>query len=589
MLASSLFGKTLRDLPSDVEFASHGILVRAGYIRQLSTGIYSLLPLAAMLTRRIEAILREEMVAIGGQEVVMPVVQPADLWVSTGRYNEIDDTMVRFSDRRDHPMVLAMTHEEVVAELCRSEVRSWRDLPRVIFQIQTKFRDEKRPRGGLIRTREFVMKDSYSLCADDNQLDAHYLSHARAYFRIAARAELPVVAVASSTGEMGGSSAHEFTYLTDIGEDVIVRCPAGDYYANIEVAEAQAPSAATTSLQVPMMEEVPTPGATTIDEVAAQLGLLPAELLRSLFLVTEEEAPRFAVALAPGDREFNELSIAAELGAPTRRATAEEVQAAGIVAGFGSPVGVTGVNVLVDVHVRREVGYVVGANRDGFHLRNAVLDRDVFADQLARITKVKNGDRCIRCDNPLELVRGVEYGNIFKLGTKYTEAMRATFTDESGNDRPVIMGSYGIGVGRLLACIAEEHHDERGLVLPASVSPFACSIVAATEEGQEPARMAYDALRASGVAVLLDDRPMRAGAKFADSDLWGFPLRITASKRSMEKGGLEITRRRGGDPIVVPREEVVERTLELLAELATAFASALVGDPALVARLGSGD
>ncbi|MHB1526799.1 MAG: proline--tRNA ligase [Candidatus Dormibacteria bacterium] len=561
MRVSQLFGNTLRSAPAD-EFISHQLLLRAGYVQQLAAGIFSYLPLGVRAQEKIKGILREEITAIGGQEVSMPVVQPGELWQRSGRWQKVDQTLVRFQDRRGRDMALAMTHEEVVADLTAAQVTSYRDLPRIVFQIQTKFRDETRSRGGLIRTREFVMKDSYSLDRDEAGLQRAYRAHFGAYLRIAARAGLPVAAVLSDVGMMGGHLAHEFMYLSEVGEDTLIFCPDCGYAANQEVAEAMLPAPDGEAQQE--LEEVETPGAETVAEVARFLGVDISRIAKSVAYMAElarDEPPRLVLALVPGEADVNLARLRAAVGAiDLRSATEEELAAAGAVPGYMSPRGLAleRVTVVADEVLRRRHNLVAGANRRGVHLRNFNLDRDSHVDLVTRLAATVAGDRCPHCGTGLELRRGIEFGNIFQLGTAYSRDLGASFTDEDGSQQLVVMGSYGIGLGRMLACAAEEYHDQRGLALPISLAPFQVALVSV---GSEPEVVAladsvYQELVAAGLDVLYDDRDVSPGVKFADADLRGMPLRVTVSPRSLKQGGVELKRRQG-EPFVAFREDAV--------------------------------
>ena len=492
MRMSAMFGRTLREAPSDVEVASHRLLLRAGLIRQLAAGIFSYLPLAKRSIGKIERILREEMDACGGQEVSMPVVQPADVWERSGRYTATGQELVRLGDRRNREMVLAMTHEEVVAGLAAGEVDSYQRLPRLVYQIQTKFRDDPRPRAGLIRAREFTMKDAYSLDRDERGLDQQYSTLYRAYFRIFARCGLPAVAVGADVGIMGGSTAHEFMYLTPIGEDTILICDDCGYSANRQVARFRKP-VPEAERQRPV-EKVATPGADTIETLAYSLGIPESRTAKALFRVaTVEGSERFVLAIVRGDMDLNETKLANAVGASgLRPALPEEVRAVGAEPGYGSPLGVQGAIVVVDDAILDSPNLVAGANEEGFHFLHVNYGRDFEADTVADIASAEDGSLCPECGDAMRAVRGVEVGNIFKLGTRYSEVFGAGFLDRDGRRKPVVMGSYGIGLGRLLACIAEEHHDERGLVWPISVAPYHVHIVAA--EAVEVAEGLYERL-----------------------------------------------------------------------------------------------
>jgi prolyl-tRNA synthetase len=552
---SALFGSTLREAPSGVEVASHELLLRAGFIRQLAAGIFSHLPLAKKSIGKVERLLREEMDAAGGQEVSMPVVQPADAWERSGRYGTIGQELVKLRDRRNRELVLAMTHEEIVAGLAASEVDSYQKLPRLVYQIQTKFRDDPRPRAGLIRTREFTMKDAYSLDKDEAGLGRQYATLYDAYFRIFARCGLPTVAVGADVGIMGGSMAHEFMYLNSVGEDTILICDNCGYTANRQVARFRKPMAEAGE-QRPV-EKISTPGANTIDALARLLEIPASGTAKALFVVaTVEGSERFVFAVVRGDMDLGETKLANAVGASgLRPALHEEVRAVGAEPGYGSPLGVEGALVVVDDAIPASPNLVAGANEEGFHLLNVNYGRDFVADVVADIAAANDGSPCPECENAMRAERGVEVGNIFKLGTRYSEAFGASFLDGDGRRKPVVMGSYGIGLGRLLACIAEEHHDENGLVWPISVAPYQVHIV--TDRAGELAEGLYDALVSAGVEVLYDDRRESLGAKFKDADLIGVPVRLTLTPRSLENGGVEIKTRHSSESYVVPIGEAV--------------------------------
>jgi prolyl-tRNA synthetase len=583
MRLSQLFGSTLREPPAGTEVTSHQLLVRAGFVRQLGQGLYSYLPAAVRSLHKLEAILREEVEAIGGQELSMPVVHPAEPWKASGRWWSVGPELARFADRRGRDMVLAMTHEEVVAELCRSEIGSWRQLPRLVYQIQTKFRDDPRPRAGLIRVREFAMKDSYSLDRDEAGLDRQYRAHYRAYFNVFNRCALPVVAVGADVGMMGGSLSHEYMYLTPVGEDTLVLCAGCGYAANRQVATFAKPAAAP---EAPLpLEPVATPGAATIEALAAFLGVPASRTAKAVFVTAERPSPdgrreELVLAVVRGDMEVNETKLANAVGATgLRPATAEEILAAGAVPGYASPVGLGDVTVVLDDAAATSPNLVAGANRAGEHLRNVNVPRDFEATLVTDLAAAGDGDACARCGAALATARGVEVGNIFKLGTRYSEALGATYLDPDGVQRPVVMGSYGIGVGRLLACIAEEHHDERGLRWPVTVAPWQVHLIALGGSGPD-ARTVADrvelALAGAGVEVLYDDRDERAGVQFADADLIGLPLRLTVSSRSLGKGGVEVERRDAAEPAILAEPEVVAHVRAELRALHDAVAARVV-------------
>ena len=557
MRLSHFFFTTLRDDPADAEMPSHRLLVRAGYVRQLGSGIYSLLPLGYRVSRRVEQVIREEMDAIGCQEMEMPVVHPADLWKETGRWYSIGAEMARFKDRGGRDMVLAMTHEEVVASLLRDVVKSYRQLPMMVYHFQTKFRDEPRSRGGLIRVREFVMKDSYTCDADEAGLDVSYDRHYAAYTRIFDRLGVPTIPVASDVGMMGGSQAHEFMFLNPAGEDVLVLCERCGFSANRQVAQTRV-SEPPAEEPLPL-EEVETPGTATIADLAAFLGVSAERTAKALFVVTDDG--RLVTAIVRGDMDVNETKLVNALRTTgLRPAHPDEIGAAGMVPGYASPVGASGAYVVVDELVARSANLVAGANREGYHLRNVNVGRDYTPDLVADLTSAREGDGCPTCGAPVVLRNGIEVGNIFKLGTKYTQALGATYLGEDGLEHPIVMGSYGIGVGRALACVVEAHHDEKGIVWPAEVAPYPAHIVtigaARDPKVAEVADALHDLAFAAGREVLYDDRDESPGVKLTDAELLGMPLIVTISPRSLAAGGAEVTVRETGERSVRPLAEV---------------------------------
>lgn len=575
MRMSKRFGLTLRDAPSDVEVKSHQLLLRAGFIRPLAAGIFSYLPLAKRSITKIENIMRDEMNAIGGQELTMPVVHPADLWKETKRWYEIGTEMGRFYDKNERDMVLAMTHEEVVADLIRREIQSYRQLPQMVYHIQTKWRDDPRPRAGLIRVREFTMLDSYSLDANEASLDGQYRAHYQAYFNIFHRAGINAIAVASDVGMMGGSMAHEYMYLTPIGEDTLVLCHNCGYHANRQIATFKKKAAAAEDL-LPI-EKVATPNVATIEALADFLGVPKAKTAKAVFMVATmrdmgQETQKFIFAIVRGDMDVNETKLTNTLKAhELRPAHPEEITSIGAVPGYASPVGLLSnknVIIIVDDAVPASPNLVAGANETGYHLRNVNLERDYKADIVADIAAAQEGDGCPRCGEPVYLSRGVEVGNIFKLGTKYTSALGGNFVDEDGTTKPVIMGSYGIGVGRLLACSAEENNDEKGLLLPITIAPYHVHLVGMAKMEKE-ADQVYEQLVAAGVEVLYDDRDESAGVKFNDADLIGLPIRLTVGSRAWKEGGVEMKLRRSDDRTIIPLDNLVNG---VKAQIETLFA-----------------
>lgn len=572
MRQSQSFGQTLREAPGDAEVASHQLLVRAGFIRSIGSGLFSFLPLAYRSIKKIENILREEIDGIGGQEILMPVVTPADLWKQTGRWYEIGKELARFQDMGGRDMVLAMTHEETIGDLVHKEVHSYRQLPQLIYHIQTKFRDEARPRAGLIRTREFTMKDSYSLDADYEGLDRQYRNHYQAYFNIFNRVGLPVIAVKSDVGMMGGSLAHEYMYLTPIGEDTLIVCSNCGYSSNRQVALFRKPEPPVE--EALPLEKVATPGTKTIEALAQYLGLQNSQTGKAVFFTAtfvnkdettgaETRHDRLVLAIVRGDMEANETKVSNAIKAvELRPARTEEILASGAVPGYASATGIDAL-VLVDDLVARTPNLVVGANEEGYHLKNVNYGRDYTADKVADIAAANGGEPCVNCGQLLRASRGVEVGNIFKLGTKYSEAFQAYFLDKDGQSKPVIMGSYGIGSGRLLACVAEEFHDKAGLIWPVTIAPYQVHLVMLNSSNPvvaETAERLYRDLRLAGLEVLFDDRTEATpGVKFADSDLLGMPLRLVVSDRSLKANSVEFKLRSQDDRQSVPVEESVVR------------------------------
>ena len=586
MRMSKLFSQTLRENAADAEVASHQYLLRAGCIRQLASGIFSYLPLARRSMNKVEAIIREEMDAIGGQEITMPVVHPADIWKETGRWFQVGSEMGRFADKNGRDMVLAMTHEEVVGDLVRHEIKSYRQLPQLVYHLQTKWRDDPRPRSGLIRVREFTMKDSYSLDATQEGLEAQYRAHYQVYFNIFNRCGLPTVAVRSDVGMMGGKVAHEYMYLNPIGEDTLVMCDKCGYSANRQIAVFAKPEAAAEAAAE--REKVATPDTATIAALAELLDVPESRTAKVVFMMAasgvgadggdrggtsvDVAAERLVVAVIRGDMEVNETKLANAAGArDLRPAREEEIAAAGAVAGYGSLIDVEGAITVADDSIVNSPNLIAGANEEGYHFKNANYGRDFEADIVADIASAGEGDSCSNCSTPLRTARGVEVGNIFQLGTRYTESMGGNFLDAEGKARPVIMGSYGIGVGRLLACIAEEYHDDVGLMWPVSVAPYQVHLVAlAKGEGAtaEAAEKLYAGLQAAGIEVLMDDRAENPGVKFNDADLIGLPLRITVGDRSFKKGVVETKLRNQEEMSEVPVEEAVSHVGAILESLA---------------------
>lgn len=568
MRLSRLFGKTLRQDPGDAELASHRLMLRAGMIHQVSSGIYAYLPLAWRSIRKIEQIIREEMDAANGQEIRMSVVQPQDLWDQSGRNELYGPDLFRLQDRRDRPLVLAPTHEELLTTMARANVHSYRDLPLMLYQIQTKFRDEPRPRGGLIRVREFDMKDAYSFDADEEGLDASYQSMVRAYRNIYARCGLDVIMVEADSGAIGGKDSNEFILLADSGEDTIILCPSCGYAANAEKAAFAKP---TQETEPPLpMEEVHTPGVKTIESLARFLGVPESKTLKAVFYVADGGMVFVTIR---GDLEVNEVKLRNILQArELRLASPEEVREAGIVAGSASPVGLD-VKTVADDSVEMGANFVVGANKEDYHILNANHPRDFKADLLGDIALAQEGHACPRCGTALTSRRGIEVGHVFKLGTRYSETLGAMFPDQDGVQKPMIMGCYGIGLGRLLAAAIEQHHDDDGMVFPLPIAPYQVMLIALNVEDQEvtaAAEALYQELQQSGFEVLYDDRTESAGVKFNDADLIGLPLRLVVSARNLREGAVEVKSRSSKKAHVVQRGKALAKVREIVKAQRTA-------------------
>jgi prolyl-tRNA synthetase len=586
MRMSMLFSQTIREVPAEAETAGHQLLLRAGFIRKLASGIFTYMPFAKRSLNKIENIMRDEMNAIGGQEISMPVVHPAEIWKETKRWFEIGSEMGRFKDKNQRDMVLAMTHEEAVADLVRKEIQTYKQMPILIYHIQIKWRDDPRPRAGLIRVREFTMKDSYSLDIDEAGLDKQYRAHYQSYFNIFNRCGLPVVSVKSDVGMMGGQLAHEFMYLAPIGEDTLIICDSCGYSANRQVATFRKKEAeAETPLEI---EKIATPGVKTIDDLAAFLKIPAAKTAKAVFMMASfagDKKDKLVLCIVRGDMELNETKLTNIIKATDLRpATDEEIEAAGAVAGYASPVGLKGLFVVMDDIIETSPNLIAGANQEGFHLKNVNYKRDFNASIVTDIAAVQEGDGCPSCGKPIRTSRGVETGNIFKLGTRYSQKMGCNFLDKDGKEKPVVMGSYGIGSGRLLGCLAEEHYDDKGLVLPISVAPFQVHMVRLPGKGGDNDVIAvseqiYKELNDAGIEVLFDDRTESPGVKFNDADLIGLPIRLTVSKRSLEKGVVEFKLRTSKDFTTVARDEVVARVQDQIAKLTAAIAETVVEVP----------
>jgi len=556
---SRYFLNTLRETPADADAVSHRLMMRAGMIQKVAAGIYTYLPLGLRAVQKLETIVREEMNREGAVELLMPAISPAELWQESGRWQKYGKELLRMKDRHDRDFCFGPTHEEVVTDTVRKSVVSYRQLPLNLYQIQTKFRDEIRPRFGLMRGREFLMKDAYSFDVDDAGLAEQYARMIRAYSAVFTRCKLDFTMVESDVGAIGGSSAHEFMVLAETGEDAVVKCPAGDYGANLEkasTAELEPPDAGPLE----PMRTVDTPGAKTIEQIAAFLKVPPSRTIKTLIFETDRE---FVAAVVRGDLDVHEVKLKNHLGAEHLQLASEGKveQVTGGPSGFSGPVGLSGVRIVVDRSVKRLVNVVAGANQADRHLVGVNPGRDFDVTEIADVAAARAGDPCPRCGSPLEVARGIEVGNIFKLGTKYSVPMDCSFLDENGEKKPMVMGCYGLGIGRTVAAVVEQNHDDAGIVWPAPLAPFDVHLIAMNvgdEENRTEAERVYAALGERGVDVLYDDRDERPGVKFKDADLLGLPLRITVGGRSLKEGKIELSRRKDRAVEPVAKEQIVE-------------------------------
>lgn len=554
---------TLKESPADAEVISQKLMTRAGMIRKVAAGIYTLLPLGQRVVRKVEAIVREEMDRAGAQEVLMPMVVPSELWQESGRWDAYGKELLRLKDRHGREFCLGPTHEEVITDMVRREVRSYRELPLNLYQIQTKFRDEIRPRFGLMRGREFIMKDAYSFHATPESLDAEYENMHRAYSRIFERCGLQFRAVEAETGAIGGRFSHEFMVLADSGEDSIASCTRCGYAANIERAEVREAHAERPLGELPV-ERVSTPGMKTIEEVSAFLKASPSAMIKTLIYETDKGV---VAALVRGDHQLNEFKFRNALGAEWVRLADEAAveKATGAPAGFAGPVRLK-VPIHADHAVKRIYDGAAGANEKDAHIIHVSAARDFPGAAYADIRNALAGDMCPRCEGTFEIRRGIEVGHIFKLGTKYSEAMGATFLDEEGKERPAIMGCYGIGIGRTAAAAIEQNHDEAGIVWPGPLAPFDCEVlpVNVNDEGTRKAAESLYGTLGAEMEVLLDDRDERAGVKFKDADLIGIPVRVVVGERNLKQGKVELKVRKTGETMLVGVEDAPGEVKRLL-------------------------
>ncbi len=555
MRYTQYFLPTLKETPGDAEVVSHQLMARAGMIRKVAAGIYDYLPIGLKVIRKVENIVREEMNRAGAIEILMPAVSPADLWEQSGRWQQYGKELLRLKDRKDTEFCIGPTHEEVVTEIVRGTVNSYRQLPLNLYQIQTKFRDEIRPRFGLMRGREFIMKDAYSFDVDDAGADASYEKMYKAYRRIFKRCGLDFRAVEADSGAIGGSFSHEFMVLAETGEDAIVSCDSCEYAANVEKAELRAPEGEPSAPTLPL-ERVETPNLKSIEDVAAFLKEVPENMIKTLLFQTEEE--EVVAVLMRGDHTLNEIKLCNYLGCNHVQLADEAIvkELTGAPTGFSGPVGLS-CRVLADqaVSVMSDCG--LGANEANYHLTGANLGRDFEVEAFADLRQAEGGDACPRCDGKLEAWRGIEVGHVFKLGTKYSDSMNATVLDDQGKDRTLIMGCYGIGIGRTAAASIEQNHDDNGIVWPMPLAPFQVIVTLLNPKDEAVSAAGeklYQKLLDEGVEVLLADRDERPGSKFKDADLLGIPLRVNVGARGLKEQSFELQERRGGERVMLPIE-----------------------------------
>ena len=558
---------TLREVPADAEIKSHKLLLRAGFIRQSASGIYSYLPLAQKVLRKIEAIVREEMDAAGAVELLMPAMQAAELWQASGRWYTYGPELMRMKDRHERDFVMGPTHEEVITSLVRDEVKSYKKLPLTLYQIQTKFRDEQRPRFGILRGREFIMKDAYSFSTNPECLDEIYLKIYNAYSNIFTRCGLNFRAVIADSGAMGGKDTHEFMVLSEIGEDTIAYSDTSSYAANIEMAPVVAEYEKSSEAQAPL-EKVKTENQRTINDISSFLNITADKCIKSLLFQVDD---KYALVLVRGDHEVNDIKLKNLYEADTVELASAEITKEILNCSVGSlgPIGIENIEIVADHAVAALVNAVCGANEEDFHFVNVNIERDFKVHQFADLRFIQEGDPSPDGNGTILFAKGIEVGHVFKLGTRYSEAMEATFLDENGRSKPMIMGCYGIGVSRTMAAIAEQFNDENGLLWPRNIAPFDLHLIAVNMKDDTQSALAeelYSKLKQTGYDVLLDDRQERPGVKFADSDLIGLPIRMTIGKRAAE-GIVEVKVRKTGEMQEVHKDELIEIVSTLLKEL----------------------
>ncbi len=567
MLVSKQLIPTLREVPSEAEIISHQLLVRAGFIRKAAAGVYTLLPLAWRVIKKIENIIREEMDRQGGQEIMMPIIQPAELWYESGRWSVYGDELFRLKDRHGRDFCLGPTHEEIITDLVRGDVKSYKQLPLLLYQIQNKYRDERRPRFGLMRGREFIMKDLYSFDRDEEELNISYNKMFDAYTRVFSRCGLKFRSVEADSGAIGGNDTHEFMVLAESGEAIVVYCQSEScgYAANVEKAESLFDNNDSQE-EVRPIKSIDTPGMRTVEQVIESLGVSARRVIKTIIYKTEKG---LLAALIRGDRDINDTKLRKTADVlELELASPEEVEKlTGSPVGFAGPVGISGVPLLVDFEVAAMVNSITGANKADAHLMNVNPGRDFKPDKIADIKLVKKGDPCPRCGVELSEARGIEVGQVFKLGTKYSDALNAAYLDQEGKEKPIVMGCYGIGVTRTMAASVEQNHDENGIIWPISIAPYHAVVIPVNVRNIEQWQMAsdiYRSLQDAGVEVVLDDRNERPGVKFKDADLVGYPLRITVGAKATSSREVEVCIRQKGETIMVSETQLISEIMQIL-------------------------
>jgi prolyl-tRNA synthetase len=562
MKFSTSFFPTQKEIPVDASIPSHILMIRAGLIRPLAAGIYSVLPLGYRVMKKVMEIIREEMDAIGGQEFHLPALNPIEVWEETGRVKDFGDILFHVKNR---PLVLAPTHEEIICSIAKNLIRSYRDLPQIWYQIQTKFRNEPRPRSGVLRGRQFIMKDSYSLDTSYEALDVSYDKHAEAYKKIFSRCGLDFFVVGASSGAMGGSGSQEFMLESDAGEDMCAVCPACGYAANLEVAHSNAPAVERINGDL-QLHDIHTPEIKTIDELVGYLNIPETKLAKSLVYMLDGNP---LLVLMAGNDQLNETKLIAAVGANLRPMHPEEIlEMTGANPGSVGPIGLNNFKIIADTRLREANGLISGANRDDYHIGNIDLSRDVKVDGYFDLRTVEKGEPCERCGNPLRVVKAIELGHIFKLGTKYSDSLGAYFLDENGEEKPIVMGSYGIGVERIVASHIEQSHDENGIIWDKAIAPFDVHLIGINmknESVRSVSEQIYDSLTGQGLEVLFDDRDdVSAGFKFKDADLLGMPVQIIVGEKNIKEGKVELKIRQSGDRVIVMREDLIGKISEFI-------------------------